>query len=85
MKTTEETKQALAHAEGSNIFTADFLQQFEIVKEKYPDWNFAEAQTVAKNRKKELEAQGYTVKVKRWNFIDLGRGYSYSVTAIKPR
>ena len=35
-------------------------------------------------RAKELRAQGYTVKCKKWDFSDLARGASFTLDATKP-
>jgi len=49
--------------------------------------NYATEQEASKARNaraKALRAEGYTVKCQKWDFSDLARGASFTLTAHKP-
>ena len=79
----EELKEALKKADGSNIFSQDFLDKYVIVKETFSPKKYDDAEKSAKEKKAELQQQGYLVKLKKVGFSDLARSDAYFVTAIK--
>jgi hypothetical protein len=79
----EELKAALKTVEGGSIFSQEFFDKYDFVKENYSTRKYDNAEQMAKSKKAELEEQGYMVKMKKVGFSDLARSESYFVTAIK--
>ena len=78
-----ELKEALGIADGGSVFTQDFFDKYELVKETYSTKKNPNADELAKNRKKELEEQGFLVKMRKVSFEDLARSVGYFIVAVK--
>jgi hypothetical protein len=78
-----ELKEALGIADGGGVFTQDFFDKYELVKETYSTKKNPNADELAKNRKKELQQQGFLVKMKKVSFEDLARSVGYFIIAVK--
>ncbi len=80
-----EEQRILKVVDGGSVFSQELTSKWEIVKENFKTFKDEDAEQKAKDRKKELIAQGYTAKMKRYDFEDLARGSMYSITAIKAK
>ena len=78
-----ELKEALGIADGGGVFTQDFFDKYELVKETYSTKKNPNADELAKNRKKELQEQGFLVKMRKVSFEDLARSVGYFIIAVK--
>jgi len=78
-----ELKEALGIADGGGVFTQDFFDKYELVKETYSTKKNPNADELAKSRKKELQQQGFLVKMKKVSFEDLARSVGYFIIAVK--
>lgn len=77
-----ELKNALIVAGGS-VFSSDFLAKYDVVKDTFSTGKNSNAEELAKQRKADLQKEGYAVKLKKVNFDDLARGTGYFITAVK--
>ena len=69
----------------SQVYTAEYLAKTEVLEERWADDKYPNALRLRNARAKELRKQGWTVKCKTWDFIDLARCHVYSLEATKER
>lgn len=64
-----------------NIYT-DGLEHKD---ETYPESKYPDAKKVRDQRAKQLRTEGWTVKVRKWDFSGMGAGVTYTLEASRPR
>ncbi len=83
---TPEEKEALDTVIGSNVFTRDFLDEWEI-RENHWSGNTEEEYErdyeEAKSLRREWNAEGYRTKIKTTTFPNLGGGYLITLAGVK--
>jgi hypothetical protein len=68
-----------------NVYPKEYLDRFEVIEEQWGDSKYPDAKQLRDRRAKELRKQGFTVKCQKWDFTDLARSCSYSLTATRER
>ena len=69
----------------TQVYTADYLSENEVVEERYPDDKYPDALSLRNRRARELRKEGWTVKCETFDFTDLARCRVYHLLATRQR
>lgn len=68
-----------------NVYTAEYLDKFEVCDYRWGDDKYPNARQLRDKKARELRGEGWTVKVGKYDYSDLGHFVLYWLEATRPK